>query len=62
MLVKKMKNENRVNLNNANGYKVFIKEVKRHIFKEDSLEAIVTIFNDGSKSVVWVTENSHYSL
>jgi hypothetical protein len=59
---KTMNNANRVNVNSANGYKVFIKEVKRHIFKEDSLEAIVTIFTDGSKSVVWVDENSHYSL
>jgi hypothetical protein len=57
-----MKNENRVYVNNANGYKVFVKEVKKHIFKAHSLEAIVTIFTDGSKSVVWVEDNGHYSL
>jgi hypothetical protein len=57
-----MKNENRVYVNNSNRGKVFVKEVKKHIFKAGSLEAIVTIFTDGSKTVVWVNDNDHYSL
>jgi hypothetical protein len=60
--VKMMKSENIVFVDNANSGEVLVKEVIRHFFKGDSLEAIVTMFTDGSRSVVWVDDSKFDSL